>query len=91
MDVDKKVASLFGYADIGVAALDGHEFSVFGGADGLKKSAQVDAVGLGCVNLYLAVAEAILVDSREDFLGQFQGDIDAYGFALGLRTFDTNV
>jgi len=35
---------------------------------------------MGIVDLDLAVMDALLVDSRENFFGQFEGDVDADGF-----------
>ena len=44
VDVNKKVASLLCDADVGVGVLNGDELSVFGSADGVKKSADITSL-----------------------------------------------
>jgi hypothetical protein len=83
-DMDDEVVVEFGDAHVAILALNCYEFAVFGGADGLDEGAEVDIIGVGVVDLDLAVVEAILVDRGEDFFGQLEGDVDADGFTLGV-------
>ena len=89
--MNDQVVALFGYANVAIVALDGDEFAVLGRANGFDERAEVDVVDMGIVDLDLAVMDALLVDSGKNFFGQFEGDVDADGFALGVGTDNADV
>jgi len=55
------------------------------------EGAKVNVIDMGVVDLHLASVKPILVDRWENFFGQFEGDVDTDGFALGVRTNDADV
>src|SRR5260370_42542607 len=89
--MDDQVVVDFGDANVAIVALNGDEFAVLGGANGIDERTEVDVIDVGIVDFHLAVVETILVHRRQNFFGQFQGDVDANGFALGVGADDTDM
>jgi len=84
--MNDQVVTLLSDAHIAIVALDSHEFAVFGGANGFDEGAEVHVIDMGVVDLHLACMKTIFVDRGEDLFGEFERDIDADGFNLGVGT-----
>jgi hypothetical protein len=90
-DMNDQVVALLGDAYIAIVALHGDEFAVFGGADGVDEGAEVYVIDMGVIDFDLTSVEAILVDGGQNFFGEFEWDVDADSFTLGVRADDADV
>src|SRR5579863_9955639 len=82
-DVHDQVATLFGYADIVLGALNGYVFAVLGGPDRVHESVKVDvAVHAVFVNFDFTVVQAIFVDGGKHLFGEIERNVDADGLVV---------
>src|ERR1700730_4176853 len=90
-DMDKEIAVLFGHADVGVVALDGDEFAVFGEADGVEQGAQIYTVAVELVDPDPTAMKALPIEGGQNLFGELEGNVDADGLLFGVLVVHTNV
>ncbi len=87
----EQIAVLLGYPDIGVFILDGDKLTVLGGAHGVNKSPQINAMAVDIVESDLAAVQPVLIDGGENLFGKLQGNVDANGFFVLAGIGDADV
>jgi hypothetical protein len=90
-DMDKEIAVLFGHADVGVVALHGDEFAVFGDADGVEQGAQIYTVAVELVDPDPTAMKALPIEGGQNLFGELEGNVDADGLLFGVLVVHTNV
>src|SRR5258708_37506949 len=87
----EQIAVLLGAADVGVLVLDGDKLTVFGGAHGVNKSPQINAMAVDIVEPDLAAVQPVLIDGGENLFGKLQGNVYANGFLVLAGVADADV